>query len=190
MKTRKTEAIKQFKAAENQKLIDKQSPPLCYIFGDKSLEFKIRDMLENAKESVYCRTSEKYLKYIEKLAKKDIKVHLVIMSSDPGAQKRLENLFKKGNAQIQTINMGNNIMKMVDTAGEEARKRMSSMVETMDLENMFVLVVDEAELLIIPPLKSDSLSAITITNKAMVCYMLNQMLKPNTEERNKANEPV
>src|SRR5208337_5394159 len=86
----KTEAIKQFKAAEKQELIDKPSPPLCYIFGAKSLEFKIRDMLDNARESVCCRTSEKYLKYIEKLAKKDVRLHLIITSEDPGLQKRLE----------------------------------------------------------------------------------------------------
>ena len=177
----KNEAIKQFKAAENQELIDKQTPPLFYIFGDKSLEFKIRDMLENAKESVYCRTSEKYLKHIEKLAKKDVKLNLDIMSKDPEAQKRLENLFKKGNAQIQTLNVGHNMKKMADAAGVEARKRMSSILEMIDWENMFVLIVDEAEALIIPPLKSDSLSAITITNKAMVYYMLYQALKLNTE---------
>ena len=174
----KNEAIKQFKAAENQELIDKQTPPLFYIFGDKSLEFKIRDMLENARESVYCRTSEKYLKHIEKLAKKDVKLNLDIMSKDPEAQKRLENLFKKGNAQIQTLNVGQNMKKMADAAGEEARKRMSSILEMIDWENMFVLIVDEAEALIIPPLKSDSLSAITITNKAMVYYMLYQVMKP------------
>jgi hypothetical protein len=38
----------------------------------------------------------------------------------------------------------------------------------IDLDNLFILVVDDSELLIIPPLKSDSLSAITSTNKVLI----------------------
>ena len=45
------------------------------------------------------------------------------------------------------------------------------MAEFVDMGNMFVLIVDDTELLFIPPIKSDSLSAITSTNKAMVYIM-------------------
>ena len=180
----KVEAIKQFKAAEKQEIIDKQSPPLCYIFGDKSLEFKIRDMLDNAQESVRCRTSEKYLKYIEKLAKKDVKLNLIITSEDPGLKKRLENLFKNGKAQIDTLSMSQ-MVEMAGNAGEEAVQRMSSMAEFMDIGNMLILIVDDAELLLIPPIKSDSLSAITSTNKAMIF-----MMRQGIEESNKTNKTI
>jgi sugar-specific transcriptional regulator TrmB len=182
--TVKNKALKQFKDSENQKLIDKPSPPLCYIFGDKSLEFKIQDMLDNAQESVCCRTSEKYLEYIEKLAKKDIKLHLIITSEDPKLRKRLETQFKKGKAQIDTLYMSQ-MMSTAGNTGEESCQRISSMAEFVDMENMLVLIVDDAELLLIPPIKSDSLSAITSTNKAMV-YIMRQGL----EESAKTNKTI
>ena len=42
------------------------------------------------------------------------------------------------------------------------------MMDMLDFGNLFSLVVDDSELLTIPPLKNDSLSAITSTDKAFV----------------------
>jgi sugar-specific transcriptional regulator TrmB len=172
----KKEAVNQFKIAKKLELTGKTPPPLYYIFGNKSLEFKINDMLENARESVYCQTSEQYLKYVEKLAKKDIKLRLMVKSENPKLRKQLENLFKNGDAQIGTFN-NRHMMNQVGPAGEKTWQQMSSRSEKMDMENlidmenMMILVVDDSESLMILPIKSDSLSAINSTNKAMVFLM-------------------
>lgn len=175
--TVKNKALKHFK--DNQKLIDKPSPPLCYIFGDKSLEFKIQDMVDNSHESVCCRTSGKYLKYIENLAKKDIKLNLIISSEDSKLEKRLEKQFKNGKAQVNTLYL-NPMMDEGGSPGEKSCKKMSALAEFVDMENMFVLIVDDTEVLVIPPIKSDQLSAITSTNKAMI-YIIRQGLEESSK---------
>jgi len=66
----KNEAMDQFRIADKLELAEKQQPPLYHIFGEKSLKFKIQDMLENARKSVHCLTSEKYLKHVERMVKR------------------------------------------------------------------------------------------------------------------------
>ena len=57
----------------------------------------------------------------------------------------------------------------------------------MDLDNLFKLIVDDSELLTIPPLKSDSLSAITSTNEALIMgekMEIEEVLSPNKSINN------
>jgi sugar-specific transcriptional regulator TrmB len=175
----KNEAMNHFQLLKQQEIKDRPEPPLFFIFGAKSMEFKIRDMLESAKDSVDCRTSEKYLKYIEKLAKKDVKVKLVVMSENQEIEERLNSLFKKGNAQVQVINR-NQVASSHDDASESARKRLSIMNEMIDVENTFMLIVDDSEALMIPPLKNESLIALTSSNKGMIS-MMKMMAEPRLE---------
>jgi HTH-type transcriptional regulator, sugar sensing transcriptional regulator len=181
----KNEVLEQFRALESRELIDKPVPPLCYLFGNKSFEFKIRDLLENARESICCQSSPKYLSYLEKAAGKSIKLQLVILSEDPGPQKRLERLFKKGHAEITTLNRAQLIGMAPESAKKDAHLRMAQADDLMDLDNLFMIIVDDTELLIIPPLKSDSLGAITSTNTGMV-FMMKHMIN----ERFNAGKPA
>jgi len=164
----KKEALKEFQTLKKQEIITEHSSPLWFIFGAKSFEFKIKDMLNNARESVYCQTSGKYLDYIEKAARKNIKIYLVLMAADQDTKKRLEPLYKKSNVKIQIIEKSQ-IMESLEHHETELHKRSrANMMDMLDFGNLFSLVVDDSELLTIPPLKSDSLSAITSTNKAFV----------------------
>lgn len=180
----KNEVLDQFRALEGQEMIDKPAAPLCYIFGSKSFEFKVRDLLENARESICCQSSAKYLGYLEKAAGKSIKLQLVILSEDAGPQKRLERLFKKGNAEITTLTRSQ-MIGMAPEAKKEAHLRMAPADDLMDLDNLFMIIVDDTEVLFIPPLKSDSLGAITSTNKGMV-FMMKHMIT----ERFAAGKPA
>jgi hypothetical protein len=47
-------------------------------------------------------------------------------------------------------------------------RSMGGMIDLIDLDNQFTLVVDDSEVLLVPPLKDDSLTAITSTNKALI----------------------
>lgn len=160
----KAKALDQFKAAETQEIADKPAPPLCYIFGSKSLEYKIQDMLDNAKESIYCRTSEKYVKYLEKAAKRGVEVHLVLSSADPGSLGRAEKLLKKDNVHIRMVDTSGILTRV----GEGKGKIKPELFELMDLDNTLALIVDDTEVLVMPPLKDTSAGAITSTNQVMV----------------------
>ncbi len=166
----KDEALNQFEILKQQDTIPKPSSPIWFIFGAKSFEFKIQDMLKNAQETVYCQTSEKYLKYIEKIAKKNIKLYLVIMIDSQDTRKRLEKLSKKNNVKINIIEKEQMLKtpEFVNHEKELYKRNKTHILDVMDLDNLFKLIVDDSELLTIPPLKSDSLSAITSTNEALI----------------------
>ena len=170
--TAKNEALHQFQLIENQKPITKPQPPLFYIFGQKNVEFKIKDMLENTKESIECRTSEKYLKYIEKLANRNLRIHLILQSENTEILTKLENKFNKETTQISLIS-ANQTLGNVENIDEEKKQRFEHIMELMDIQNIFILIVDNEEILLIPPFKSDSIYAFSSTNEVMI-YMLRQ----------------
>lgn len=167
----KNEALKQLKILEEREIIKKSSSPLWFIFGVKSFEFKIKDMIENAQESIYCQTSGKYLNLITKAVKKGVKTYLVIINDeDQDIHEYIEDLSKKSNVKISLIKK-NQFMKTLGMFNEESQPQTQSIDDIMkmfDLNNQFALVVDDSEILAIPPLKSEDLNAITSTNKAMV----------------------
>jgi hypothetical protein len=123
-------------------------------------------MLKNAKESIYCQTSIKYLDYIEKTAKKNIQINLVIMVDGNNSKGRLERLSRMSNVKIK-IKEKNKIIERMEKDNLKNRS-MGGMIDLIDLDNQFTLVVDDSEVLLVPPLKDDSLTAITSTNKALI----------------------
>ena len=166
----KKEALIELQNFKNQEISTKPNSPLWFIFGAKSFEFKIKDMLKNAKESVYCRTSVKYLDHIEKIVKKDIQINLVVLADGNEVNVRFERLSRMSNVNIKIIDK-NEMLKHIemDKMEEKAKKRsIENIKEYMDLDNQFMLVVDDSEFLVVPPLKSDSLTAISSTNKALI----------------------
>jgi HTH-type transcriptional regulator, sugar sensing transcriptional regulator len=173
----KKEALREFQTLKKQEIITEHSSPLWFIFGAKSFEFKIKDMLRNARESVYCQTSGKYLEYIEKIAKKSIKIDLLIVDGQD-TKKRLEHLSKKSNVKIQIIEKSQILEHHNhETETELQQRSRANLKDIIELDNMFTLVVDDSELLTIPPLKTDSLSAMTSTNKVLIFSAKIQMEK-------------
>ncbi len=162
----KKEALIQLEDFKNQEITIKPNNPLFFIFGGKSIEFKIKDMLKNAKGSIYCQTSVKYLEYIEKTVKKNIQIDLAVTIDEKDAKGRLERLSKMSNVKINIIEK-NKITESTEKDNLKNRS-MDSMLDLIDLDNQFMLVVDDSEVLAVPPLKSDSLTAITSTNKALI----------------------
>lgn len=163
----KKEAIKQFRDLENQDTAVKSSAPLWFIFGDKSFEFKIRDMIASAKESVDCVTSEKNLVYVETALNKNVKVMLMILSDNADVQNKLERSCRKSNVTITTIDKVK-ARDIADQAGAADEAEATEIANMFDIDNYFILVVDDSELLFVPPIKGDSINAISVANKALV----------------------
>ncbi len=162
----KKEALIQLQDFKNQEITIKPNNPLFFIFGGKSIEFKIKDLLKNAKGSIYCQTSIKYLDYIEKSAKKNIQINLVIMVDGNNSKGRLERLSRMSNVKIN-ITEKNQIIERMEKINPK-NKSMDNMMDLIDLDNQFMLVVDDSEVLVVPPLKDNSLTALNSTNKALI----------------------
>jgi sugar-specific transcriptional regulator TrmB len=180
----KKEALIQLQDFKNQEITIKPNNPLFFIFGGKSIEFKIKDMLKNAKVNIYCQTSFKYLNYIEKITKKNIQMYLTVKINENDNKGRLERLSRMSNVKINIIEKN----EVIETGKDYLKNQsMDSTMDLIDLDNQFMLVVDDSEVLAVPPLKDDSLTAITSTNKAIIFR-----IKIGIEEAsssNKSDEP-
>lgn len=172
----KNDAVRQFHELENNDLPGNYSQPLWFIFGDPSFEFKIRDMIKKAKESIFCVTSEKNLDYIRMMLNKNIKTQLIIISDNKSIQKELEHKYNTKNSTITTIDKAEmkNLECTKDIVDDNELKELAN---TMDIDNYFTLIVDDSQALFIPPLRGDSVKAISIENKFMVKLFMQNIKK-------------
>jgi HTH-type transcriptional regulator, sugar sensing transcriptional regulator len=168
---RKDMAIRLIHDLENDNQRDNPPAPLWYTLDSKSFDSKIKDMLENASEKIYCSTSGKYLDLIESKAHSDLSFQLIILSRDNRIQKRLELIFKKSRAQIQTIKKSQVLNTIVAMEAGDSQDKKQPMIETLnifDFDHAFVLIVDDQECFYIPPIPDGSSYAMTTKNKAMI----------------------
>ena len=75
----KEKALALFRSLENENTANTPSNMWVYINNDR-FEDKIKEMLDSARESVFCLTSGKYLDLIEARAKSSLDFQLAIMS--------------------------------------------------------------------------------------------------------------
>ena len=61
-----------------------------------------------------------------------------------------------------------------DIVGNEELEEIANI---MDIDNHFILVVDDSQALFIPPLRGDSVNAISIENKIMVKLFMHNLKK-------------
>jgi len=150
----------------------RENPPdeVWYIFTEKNVEYKIKDMIGHAKKSVYIAMSDRYLDYLKPLARKDVYLDLIILANTPDTKLLLKKMFKPGRAKVQYINRAeaekifsqSNSKKPKDLAPPLAGLSISS-----SLDKTLMIVVDDAETLYIPPI-FDSMNAINSRGKGMV----------------------
>lgn len=181
----KAKAIRLIHGLENEYKRDNTPASLWYTVDGKSFDSKIKDMLENAKERIYCSTSGKYLDLIESKARSDLNFQLIILSKDNRIQKRLELMFKKNKAEIRTIKKSQvlNVIASMETGGRQDKKQ--SIVEVLnifDFDHAFVLIVDDHECFYIPPIPDGSSYAMTTKNKAMILHIKLMMRTLTTSE--------
>lgn len=150
---------------------DYPQPALWSAIKSDGIPAKIKDMLEHAREKVYCGTAGKYLGLLEGKARSNLNFQIMVLSKDNTIQKRLELVFNKNRADIQTIKKSKVLNLIADMEAEDRPQRKESVVEALnalDFDHTFVLIVDDTECLYIPPLPDGSLNAMTTMNRAMI----------------------
>jgi len=80
----RAEAMNQFRLLESRSIPGPEEEPVWSIFGSKSFEFKIIDMLRKARKSIYCQMSGKYLDYFEKTVRRNVSMYIVLTANKPG----------------------------------------------------------------------------------------------------------
>jgi Predicted transcriptional regulators len=168
----KKEAQKLFSTMDKEKFVEKSPETLWHVFGEKSIDYKIKDMFNSATKSVFMLSSPQYMKYIENLTEKKLKLDITIFSEENDTKQELEKFFqnKKGNFQIISKENAINMNSSNITSSEEL-KEYKEAISMFEYGNMMILMVDDSEVMFIPPFSKDTLSAINTKNKSLITLM-------------------
>ena len=159
------DALGELKALEKARVRSRQTDQLWSIYGSASIDYKIGDMLKNASRSVYCTTSDRYLPFIKSLAGRGLSLQLLVLSDVPGLSRQLKALFQDDQLVLKVIPVGKLLES--DTFDPGLRK----ITEGLDVGNMFELIVDDDELLTIPPVSGEVISGMHTVNSALIAFM-------------------
>lgn len=166
----KTNAKKFFSTLDKENFIENPSETLWHVFGENSIDFKIKDMINDAEKNIFLAASSKYLKYLKKSDEKHLKIEIITIS-DNHDTKKLEKMFKFRDVNMQIVNYEDMINVSVAAVPEDELNSYKDALLMLDYENMMMLIVDDSELLFIPPLSEDSIAAINTKNKAFILIM-------------------
>jgi HTH-type transcriptional regulator, sugar sensing transcriptional regulator len=175
----KDQALASIQDLQSEQSQDQTSENVWFIFGTKHFESKVKDMLKGAKKSVYCVTSGHYLDLIEKKAKSNLSFDLTIVSEDAGIQQRLEGVFKRDRAHIRVLSKNRMMESLLsDNHGSDEAPMPSAekFLDKVEIDKMFLLLVDDEEMFYIPPMKGMSLNAIATKNQLLILNMKNMSI--------------
>jgi hypothetical protein len=133
-------------------------------------------MLKGAKKSIFCVTSGQYLDLIERKARSDIDFDLMIITEDKTVQQRLDGVFRRNNAHIRTISKTRMMSSLMQRDRRSKNVPIASTERSLDkieIEKMFLLLVDDEEMFYIPPMKGISSNAIATRNQLFILNMKN-----------------
>ncbi|WP_321507883.1 helix-turn-helix domain-containing protein [uncultured Methanoregula sp.] len=151
------------KQLESEKVKTDKEDALWTIYGDANIEYKIRDLFGKAKSQIRCMIGERYLPFIENCRMGDVSFRLIVISDSSDLEKKLHGLFPGKNAEIHVIPSEKFLAPppFAPPEFEEAKK-------FMNFENTLELIIDDEELLMIPPFISGSVSVLNTKNKGAI----------------------
>jgi len=168
----KKEAELLFSTMDKENFVEKSSDVLLHVFGEKSIDFKIKDMFDNATKSVFIISSPQYIEYFKNLDGNRLKLDINIFSEGKETEKELKKFFenKKGNFQIiseeNVINMYSSKIKSPEEL-EEYKEALS----IFEYKNMMILMVDDSEIMYVLPFSKNTMSAFNTKNKSLITLM-------------------
>jgi len=151
---------------ETERVPTEKEEALWTIYGEKNIEYKIRDLFGKAKRQIRCMIGERYLPVLETVRIRDVPLRLIVISGAPGLGERLHAQFPGGNAVIHVIPPDRFAVPPPGSSPE-----FEEIHKLMKVENILELIVDDEELLMIPPFFSGSVSVLNTRNKGTVLQM-------------------
>ena len=146
---------------------------IWYIFSEKNLDYKVMDMIKNAKKSVLFAMSEKYIPFLKPLARKGIDLDVMIIVDKPGVEQATRKMLgQRVNLHfVQKLGLSKivSVTKAMDQ--EEYVSAFRSLFDVMNYDNVLLLIVDDVEMLYVPPFFGDSTTAMSSQNPLMVQNM-------------------
>ena len=167
----KDKARKIFSIMDKEKFVPKTSESLWNVFNGESINYKIKDMIQNAKKNIFMISSPKYIKYLEN-ADPNLKLDIVLFSETTSFERLKEDFKdKKGNFQVVNEEDMLNIVASSKTKDQKQFEIYKEALLMVEYRNMLMLAIDDEEVLYMPPMSTHSLTAINTKNKAMTMLM-------------------
>jgi len=168
----KKEAQKIFSTLDKEKCAERTSETLLHVFGEKSIDYKIKDMLNSATKNVFMISSPQYLKYIENLTQKELKFDITIFSEGKNTEQDIRKLLINHEGNFQIISEENAInMHSSKITNPEELKEYKEALSMFEYRNMMVLMIDDSEIMYVLPFSQDTLSAFNTKNKSLITLM-------------------
>ena len=166
------EAKKIFSTLDKEKFVEKSSEALFQVYGEKSIDFKIKDMLNSATKSVFMISSSQYMKYIENLTQKELKFDITIFSEGKNTEQEIKKFFKNYEGNFQVISEENAVnMYSSKITNPEEFTEYKEALSMFEYRNMMVLMIDDSEIMYVLPFSQDTLSAFNTKNKSLITLM-------------------
>jgi HTH-type transcriptional regulator, sugar sensing transcriptional regulator len=165
------QALAELRTLEKKKVRTDKEDALWTIYGDANIEYKIRDLFSKAKHHISCTIGERYLPFFENIKIGDVSLRLIVISDDAALLGKLQELFPGKKSDIHVISPEK--FKIPPFAPPE----FDDVSKFMNFENILDLIVDDDELLMIPPFISGSVSVLNTRNKGAILQikMISQM---------------
>lgn len=159
-------ALAELEKLEQEKIGTKKEDAIWTIYGDRSIEYKIRDLFRKAKKNIRCMIGERYLPYLENIRTKDVTLQLIVISDKPGLEDTLRKQFPGKRVEIHVISPEKFL-----SPPPFAPPEFEELHKLMNVENILELIIDDEEMLMIPPFFSGTASVLNTRNKGAVLQM-------------------
>jgi len=160
------QALAALKKLEKEKVRTDKEDALWTIYGDANIEYKIRDLFGKAKRQISCTIGERYLPFIENIKIRHVSLRLIVISDSPSLEKTLYELFPGKNVDIHVISS-----EKFSVPPPFAPPEFADVKQFMNFKNILELIIDDEELLMIPPFFSGSVSVLNTRNKGAIFQM-------------------
>lgn len=159
-------ALAELENLEKEKVQNEKEEALWTIYGDKNIEYKIRDLFGKAKKYIRCMIGDRYLPILETVRIKEIPLNLIVISDAPGLEEKLRKQFPSKNAEIRIIPSQKFALPPLD-----APQEFEEVKDLMRYENFLELIVDDDEMMMVPPFFSGTVSVLNTKNKGAILQM-------------------
>jgi sugar-specific transcriptional regulator TrmB len=160
------QALAALKKLEKERVQTDKEDALWTIYGNANIEYKIRDLFGKAKSQINCMIGERYLPFIENIKIRHVSLRLIVISDSPSLEKTLYELFPGKNVDIHVISSEKFLVPPPFAPPEFADVK-----QFMNFKNILELIIDDEELLMIPPFFSGSVSVLNTRNKGAIFQM-------------------
>jgi sugar-specific transcriptional regulator TrmB len=156
-------SLESLEKLETERIRIEDNDALWTIYGESNIDYKIRDLFNTAKHNIRCSIGEHYLPVIEKCKTRDISLRLAVFSDIPGLKEKLKRTFPGKKTEIHVIPL-EKIFAVVPRPLLESDDKN----ERIKPYNVLEILVDDEELIMIPPFFSGTASVINTRNKSAV----------------------